>query len=129
MSAEEIAAVLAKPIDAIIGLNRREGGPQLTPVWFLWDGTYFWFTTSRKRAKYPNLRRDPNMSVIVDDPQSHKYIAAYGLAKIITDNVADLMWPILKKYTPADQLGKWTATTQDPARVVIQLKPDKIVTN
>jgi hypothetical protein len=39
MISEEMQTLLSKPNNAIVGVNRADGGPQLTPVWFEWDGT------------------------------------------------------------------------------------------
>jgi hypothetical protein len=50
---------LAKPNHAIIGLNRAAGAPQLTVVWYRWDGTSFFFRTTKESAKHYNLKREP----------------------------------------------------------------------
>lgn len=41
MTSEEMQTLLSKANNAIVGVNRAEGGPQLTPVWYAWDGTSF----------------------------------------------------------------------------------------
>ena len=66
MDAEAVQAFLAKPHDAIISANRAGKGSQLSPVWFLWDGESFLFTTQKASVKYANIVRDPNISVIVN---------------------------------------------------------------
>ena len=130
MTHEEMKTLLSKPNDAIVGVNRARGGPQLTPVWFAWDGKAFYFTTTRDRAKFPNIKRDPHISIIVNDAAMHKYVVAYGRAKIVEQDFADLLRPIIKKHVPADQVEQRVAMiTGDPQRVIIVLHPDKIVTN
>jgi PPOX class probable F420-dependent enzyme len=129
MTAEEMQALLSKSNNAIIGVNRAHGGPQLTPVWYVWDGEAFYFSTTRDRAKYMNLKRDPSISLIVDDLESHKYITAYGRAKIIEENVGELTRPIIKRYVPADMVEQSvTAIKNDPTRVLVVLRPEKILT-
>ena len=44
MITEEQAALLAQPNTAIIGVNRAKGGPQLTVVWYVWNGKDFSFS-------------------------------------------------------------------------------------
>ncbi len=130
MTDKEMHQLLSKPNNAIVAVNRQSGGPQLTPVWYAWDGKAFYFTTTRDRAKYTNIKRDPQISLIVDDVQMHKYVVAYGRAEIIEHDFADLLRPILTKYAPADQLEQRVqAITSDPSRVLVVLRPDKIVTN
>jgi len=129
MTTEEIQALLSKSNNAIIGVNRATGGPQLTPVWYAWDGEAFYFSTTKDRSKYVNLKRNPNISLIVDDLESHKYIVAYGRAEIIEENIGELTRPIIKRYMPADQVEEGVKMIQnDPRRVLVVLRPEKIVT-
>ena len=69
---EEIRAdFLARGRNAIVATNRPDGGPQLSPNWYLWDGERFLISTADWTAKVKNLRRDPHMSVCVDDALSN----------------------------------------------------------
>jgi PPOX class probable F420-dependent enzyme len=130
MTSEEMQALLSAPNNAIVGVNRAEGGPQLTPVWYVWDGTSFYFTTTKDRAKYPNLKREPSISLIVDDLATHKYVTAYGRAEIIEQNVGERARPIVEKYVPADKVDQWVQMiNNDPKRVLVVLRPEKIITN
>jgi PPOX class probable F420-dependent enzyme len=130
MTIEEMQTLLSKANNAIVGVNRAHGGPQLTPVWYAWDGTSFYFSTTKDRAKYPNIKRNSSISLIVDDLASHKYVVAYGRAEIIEQNFADLVRPVIKKYVPAYQVEQAvTGVTNDPSRVLVVLHPEKIVTN
>ena len=128
MTTEEIDALLSKANNAIVGANRASGAPQLTTVWYAWDGESFLFTTTKDRAKYLNLRRDPAISLIVDDLALHKYVVAYGRAEIIENNVGELARPIIKRYVPEDRVEQMVkGVTGDPSRVLIVLRPEKLL--
>ncbi|HMA35744.1 MAG TPA: PPOX class F420-dependent oxidoreductase [Chloroflexia bacterium] len=129
MTTEEINALLAKPLHAIVATTRRTAPPQLTPVWFYWDGECFYFSTTRDRAKYPNLKRDPAIALIVDDPATHKYVAAYGQAELIEDNVLELTRPILARYMAGERLAQFEASVMNSNRIIVALRPEQIVTN
>ena len=130
MTSQEMQTLLSKANNAIVGVNRAVGGPQLTPVWYAWDGTSFIFTTTKERAKYWNLKRDPAISLIVDDLEAHKYLTAYGRAEIIEQNVGELARPIIEKYVPTDRLEQSVKMVgNDPTRVLVVLHPEKIVTS
>ncbi len=130
MTQEEIKTLLSKSNNAIVGVNRARGGPQLTPVWYYWDGKAFYFSTKKDRAKYPNMKRDPAISLIVDDVGMHKYLVAYGRAKIVEHDFAELLRPIIAKYVPRDQVEKFVQdTVADPTRVIVVLHPERVVTN
>jgi len=130
MTIEELQALLSKTNNAIIGVNRTQGGPQLTPVWFAWDGTSFFFTTTKDRVKYINLQRDPSISLIGDDVETHKYVVAYGRAEIIEQDVAELARPIIEKYTSPERAEQMVQMVRnDPKRVLVVLRPEKMLTS
>lgn len=41
-------------------------GPHATPLWFCWDGTYFWLYSIVKSQRWVDLQRDPRIGVVVD---------------------------------------------------------------
>lgn len=130
MTSQEIQTLLSKANNAIVGVNRAVGGPQLTPVWYAWDGTSFFFSTTKERAKYLNIKRDSSITLIVDDLETHKYVVSYGRAEVIEQNVGELARPVLKKYVPADQLEQSVKMIgNDPSRVLVVLHPEKMLTN
>jgi PPOX class probable F420-dependent enzyme len=133
MDEEALQAFLAKPHDAIISTNRAGKGPQLTPVWFVWDGESFLFSTQTTSVKYANIVRDPNISLIVNDPVTHTYVIANGRAEIVgLERYPELWNTTVEKYIPADQrqqfaAASWTQATQRASRAIIVLKPEKMV--
>src|SRR5579875_1664664 len=98
MSQEEIKRILSQSNDAIVGVNRANGkAPQLTVVWYAWDGTSFYFSITKDRAKYPNIKRNPSISLLVDDAESNQYITAYGTAEILEQGTETYTRLILQK--------------------------------
>jgi len=120
----EIEATLAKPLHAVVGINRQDASPQLTVVWFEWDGTSFRFSTTRSRAKYKNLARDPAISLLVNDPETRSYVVAYGTAEIRDGGHAALSRRLFARYLPGTDPGD---RPDDPDRVVVALTPDRIL--
>jgi PPOX class probable F420-dependent enzyme len=127
MTSQDIEDLLSQPNNAIIAVNRPTGGPQLTPVWYLWDGDSFYFSTAKDRAKYPNIKRNPSISLIVDDLVGHRYVTAYGKAQIIEQDFGEIAHRLISKYVPPDKLAQWANMSTDPNRVIVKLHPDKIV--
>jgi len=131
MTTEERDALLAQPLDAILAAQRPSGGPQLTVIWYYWDGAAFYMSTTRDRSKYANVKRNPEVSLIVNDAAAHKYVAAYGRAEIVEqpiERVAELTRPILEKHMPGGS-DSMIASLAEQQRVVIVLRPQKLVTN
>ena len=120
---DDIEDLLAGARHAVVGINRESGPPQLTVVWFVWDGEVFRFSTTRSRAKYLNLKRDPSISLLVDDFEKKFYVVAYGRARLVAEGHDELARPLLQKYMPerVDD-PQWTSD-----RVIVELRPDRMV--
>lgn len=122
---DEINALLAKPNHAIVGINRAVGAPQLSVVWYLWDGTSFLFSTTIDRAKYLNIQRDPAISLLVDDPDGKWYVVAYGQAEV-REQTVEITRRLFTKYMPDSPQAH--SGDVAPNRVVIVLHPEKMLT-
>jgi hypothetical protein len=74
--------------------------------------------------------RDPSISVIVNDPAT-TCVTAYGRAEVVgLERYPELWNAILEKYMSEDQCEKatvWMKAHEHSERVVIVLKPEKIV--
>ena len=73
---------LKKPLLSKIATIGRDGYPQITQTGFMLENGKFIISTPQKAVKVSNIRRDPHVSVLVDD--GYKYVAVKGTAKINT---------------------------------------------
>lgn len=128
MDTEALHAFLTKPYDAILSVNRPGKGAHLTPIWFLWDGEQFLFCTQTATAKYVHIRRDPQISLIINEPETRTAVTASGRAEILgSERHAEVSKAIIKKYVPEQARGSFIAALQANERsqpVVIALKPE-----
>jgi PPOX class probable F420-dependent enzyme len=129
---EQIHAFLSTPSlrDAILAVNRPEGGPQLTPVWFFWDGEAFWFSIRNHSAKYRYMQRDQDISVLVDDPATARYVLAYGRAEFVDKNLRahPALRSMLEKYNvSAEEMEEGLDELSSPERVLVRLRPEKLL--
>ena len=64
---------------ASLGLVLKDGSPQVTPMWFDYDGTHFIFNTARGRVKDRIMKRKPKVAFSVQDPSNpYRYIQVRG---------------------------------------------------
>lgn len=61
------ADLLERPLFGHLGTVRPDGTPQVTPMWFTYDGELLYFTTATNRAKYAQMRANPNVALSVND--------------------------------------------------------------
>ena len=65
---ENLRELLEKPIVCGLATVMPDGQPQVTPVWFDYDGQYMRVNTAKGRQKYYNMKRDSKVSILVIDP-------------------------------------------------------------
>ena len=67
-----------------------DGSPQVTPVWFDYDGEYIYINSAEGRQKDRNMKRDGRVALVVADPEDpYRYIQIRGRVREITSEKAD----------------------------------------
>ncbi len=129
---DETQSFLERMPNLVLGTLRRDGSPQASPLWYLWNEGEFVMSTVTSTAKWWNLKRDPRCSVCVDEPDSGRMVVAYGSAELRVDQVRSETAPIVAKYYPGrpEQAAAHMARIfGNPARrVIIALRPDELIT-
>jgi PPOX class probable F420-dependent enzyme len=77
--------------DVIVWLTtvRKDGQPQSSPVWFLWDGRTFLIYSLPSSQKVPNIRRHPRVALhLNDDGVGSDIVSIEGEATIVGDEPA-----------------------------------------
>ncbi|MBI3757547.1 MAG: TIGR03618 family F420-dependent PPOX class oxidoreductase [Deltaproteobacteria bacterium] len=123
---EQREAFLSERRNAAIATLNTKGDPQLTPVIFYWDGSAFYFSVTKETVKYRNIKRDPRISVIVDDVLDHHCVLAAGKAKIRENDIWDMTSKIVYKYYGKEEGDPYLEHLKKQNRVLIVLKPKKI---
>lgn len=74
--------LLERPLFGHLATVRTDGTPQVTPMWFTYDGERLYFTTATNRAKYSQMRANPNVALSVNDPdQPYRYLEVRGVVE------------------------------------------------
>src|SRR3954452_17719770 len=73
---------------------RADGRPHVAPVWYaIDDDGSIYFTTGADTVKGRTIRRDPRISVCIDDPRPpFGFVLLEGTAEIIEDLTAVRHW-------------------------------------
>jgi PPOX class probable F420-dependent enzyme len=92
---EARAFLLERPRTAKLASVRADGRPHVAPVWFDLDGDALIFTTWHTTVKAANIRRDPRVSLCVDDEAPpFAFVLIDGVATL-SDDLAELrQWTI-----------------------------------
>ncbi len=64
---------------AFLALVLKDGSPQVTPLWFDWDGTHIIINTARGRVKDNVLHRHPQVALAITAPNKmYTYLSIRG---------------------------------------------------
>jgi PPOX class probable F420-dependent enzyme len=86
---------------AFVSTIGKSGAPQITPLWFLWDGERVRISLVEGRQKLRNLRRDPRIALAIADPARPTfYLELRGtVSELVPDPTLELERAIAEKYT------------------------------
>ena len=73
---EEFKDLFGKVAYANIATVMPDGTPQVTPVWFDYDGNHLRINSAKGRVKDKNMRRNKNVALSIQDPDNaYRYLA------------------------------------------------------
>ncbi len=131
--ANPLLARLATAVPTLTDLSVLQ--PHNVPVWFLWDGTSVWISAFQSTRKSKEVKRNPQVAVLIDVQQAIDGVSAVlleGRAEVVLDAavVQEKSRAIYTHYMgeegvkdPAPQ--SWIV---DPENSIIKLTPAKIFT-
>ena len=100
-----------------------DGSPQVSPVWFEFDGKHILINSAKGRVKDRNIRRDPRVGIEIVDPDNpYRHLSIRGRVVDITEKGADEhIDKLAKKYLGKD---KYPFGTPTEVRVLYRIEPD-----
>jgi len=117
----------AKKAFANLATINADGTPQVTPVWFDWDGRHVRINSAKGRVKDKNLRRTPSVALSIQDPDNpYRYVQIKGRVTSVTETGADAHIDALaKKYLGQE---RYPYRKADEVRVTYVIAPDRVQT-
>lgn len=95
MSHDEIVQYLERSRTATMVTNGPSGHPHAVAMWYAVVDGAVWFETKAKSQKATNLRRDPKITVLIEDGHTYdtlRGVSLEGTAEIVDD--ADALWAV-----------------------------------
>jgi PPOX class probable F420-dependent enzyme len=124
---EAFKDLFAKVAYANLATVMRDGSPQVTPVWFDYDGECLRINSAKGRIKDKNMRRNKRVAVSIQDPDNaYRYLAVRGNVEEITEEGADAhIDSLAKKYLDKE---KYPFRGPGEVRVIYKIRPEKVST-
>src|SRR5262245_22492968 len=127
---EARAFLLARPRTAKLASVRADGRPHVAPIWFDLDGDALVFTTWHPTVKAANIRRDPRVSLCVDDENPpFAFVLIDGVATLSDDLDELRRWAarIAGRYMGADVAESYGRRNGVPGELLVRVTPTKII--
>jgi PPOX class probable F420-dependent enzyme len=109
---------------------RGDGRPHVVPIWYDLDGDSLVFTTWHEAVKAVNMRRDPRVSVCVDDENPpFAFVLIEGIARLEM-NAPDLAYwatRIAGRYMGVELGETYGKRNAVEGELLVRVTPTKIV--
>ena len=105
MTDDRLQQFLGAPRNAVVATIRKNGSPQLSPVWYLYEDGKFYFPIQTDSLMYRNRRRDPRVSICIDGAfPDMRAVMVEGLAELIDGSGNGHMYRrICRRYYEKDE--------------------------
>jgi PPOX class probable F420-dependent enzyme len=116
---------------AKVAVVRRDGSPLVTPVWFLCDDDgLVVFETEAESVKGRALRRDPRISVCVEDDRApFAFVRIDGIAELddSEDGLLDWTTRLAARYVGDEKAAENGRRNAGPGHLLVRVRPTKVV--
>ena len=131
MPPEEYRAfLLERPRTAKLATVRADGRPHVAPIWFDLDGDALMFNTGDTTVKAANIRRDPRVSLCIDDDTPpFAFVIFEGIATLSEDPDELLRWAtsIAGRYMGAEQAEDYGRRNGVPGELLVRVMPTRVI--
>jgi|SRR5215472_2833155 len=112
---------------AKIATTMKDGRPQLTPIWYMYEDGKIWINTTTERTKYRNIIREPRVAFLIDD--GYPYVSIFGKGRIANERDPHKDIETLAIRYRGEEAGRKAARdyfSKQP-RVTIEIVPEKVI--
>ena len=130
---DQIDSFLCEPRHAIVGTAGRDGAPQLSPVWYIYEKGFFYIGITSDTVKYRNLCRDPRISLCIDGGREDmRTVMVAGMVEMYAkENPLQVFMRqrLISHYiADTEEARRYAASSQDWDAVLVVVTPQKIIT-
>ncbi|MFN8381263.1 MAG: PPOX class F420-dependent oxidoreductase [Anaerolineales bacterium] len=127
---EDHMDLLTRPVHGVLTTLLPDGQPQSSLVWCDFDGEFVCVNTSRERQKGKNMMANPNVSMLLVDPENTgRFLQIRGEVELVEDGALEHLDSVTRKYTEHPQYYGYVFPLEKKAhetRIICRIHAKKI---
>ena len=112
---------------ATLATVRRDGGPQMAPINYVYQDGRILISTTRSRAKYHNIRRNPQVSLCIMRPGGRPYLTVFGRAQIEETDIEEGTAAIFRSMSDRPLPEDFGNVLRKQGRILIIVTPERFI--
>ena len=125
-TAEQEAFVKEQKL-GVLATQKKDGTSQLSPIYYAYQDGRIVISITKTRAKYHNIRRNPQVSICIVSPEGRPYVTVYGRAEIEDDDIVEGTAAIFKRFNDRALPDNFEAGLREQQRVLVFISPERFV--
>ena len=126
---DNVRAFLEEERFAVLATIKRDGAPQQTVMWYELQGDQIMMNTAEGRVKAHNFRRDPRISICIED--GYRFVSISGRVELNEDRELALndIHRLAVRYHGQEKADAMLDGFRKDVRVTIMMSIDHVITN
>ena len=128
MTPEEIDEFLSRPNVAVVSTVDPDGQPHAVPTWYEWSRGEIVFHTGLRSRKYRNLRRNPRVTLCVDERTApYRAVVLYGRARMTVGTDDERVRRFALAYLGPRAGPAYADSLRGERMVIVRVRPERII--
>ena len=123
----EQEALIKEQALGILATVKKDGSPQLTPVYYAYEEGQILISITKTRAKYHNIKRNPQVTMCVVKPEGRPYVTVSGRAEIEEHDIVDGTAKVFKRFSDRPLPENFEENLREQQRVLVKITPDRFI--
>jgi hypothetical protein len=110
----------------------EDGCPHVAPIWFVWNEGKIIFCTGDNSVKGKNMKRDPQVSICVDDESPpYAFVIIQGVVKLFDKHKDLLKWNTVfgNRYMGKELAEVYGKRNAVEGSLLVEVTPTKMISN
>lgn len=99
----------------------------MSPIFYAYQEGRIVISITKTRAKYHNIKRNPQVSICIMKPEGRPYVTVYGQAEIEEEDIVDGTAAVFKRFNDKGLPDNFEAGLREQQRVLVILTPERFV--